>query len=252
MHRNAYGSSDKQRLLCKMAECWLPNDKRVCWACWRFRAFGGGSKAKWLQMVAKQSDTAEHNERAKVWAQNWEVKNWFGEESEELCNLRSDDERLRCPGCVLKGFRITVSKDFVRSRNMKRRGKEWLTEMDEKDRKEEEQRKKQKKQEEADRKLAEKLTVDDAKVREQPAAGGGKRKAEAVTADAANVKRRKEDGDTNVSDMKEQRGNLQPAWSHHTLCPCGACSEEFLRLMECDDSDYDSDYDSDVGGSMGL
>lgn len=241
MHPNAYGSSDKQHLLCKIAECWLPNEKRVCWACWRFRAFGGGSKAEWLQIVATQSDTAEHNQRAKSWVQNWEVRNWFGEESEELYNLRSDDERLRCPGCVLKGFRITVSKDFIRSRNMKRQGKEWLTEMDRKDRKEEGQRKKQRKLEEADRKLAEKLTLDDAKIRDQPVGGGLKRKADAVTADAANAKRQKDEAYTNVSDMKEQRASLQSAWSHHTLCPCEACSEEFFRRIECDDSDYDSD-----------
>jgi hypothetical protein len=64
----------------------------------------------WLHMAAKQTDTAEHTQRAMALERNWEVKNWFNEESDEIYDFSSDDERLRCPGCVMKGFRITVSK----------------------------------------------------------------------------------------------------------------------------------------------
>lgn len=75
-------------------------------------------------MAAEQSDTAKHTERAKAWLQNWEVKNWFDEESGKTYILRNDDGRLSCPSCVLKGYRITVSKEFVHSRNTERLGDE--------------------------------------------------------------------------------------------------------------------------------
>jgi hypothetical protein len=216
MDRYAYGSSDKQHLLCKITKCWPPKDKRVCRACWCFRAFGEASKAKWLGIAAEQTDTAEHTKRTKAWEQNWEVKNWFGAESDEACNFRSDDERLRCPGCVMKGYRITVSKDFVCDRDQNRWNKEWLRTQAEKDKKEEERQKEPKKREEANRKVAEMFAVADAKIREQPVARGLKRQGEPVV---AGVKRQK---------------------SHHTLCDCGTCSEDFFGLIGCEDSDFDS------------
>jgi plasmid stability protein len=55
-----------------------------------------------------------------------------------MYDFSSDDERLRCPGCVMKGFRTTVSKSFVHRRNMERENREWLKEIVEKDQKDEE------------------------------------------------------------------------------------------------------------------
>ena len=75
-------------------------------------------------MAGEQTDTAEHTQRAMAWERNWEVKNWFNEESDEIYDFSSDDERLRCPGCVMKGFRITVSKSFVHRRNRERGNRE--------------------------------------------------------------------------------------------------------------------------------
>lgn len=45
MSLHAYGSSDKQRFLARMADGWLPKGKRVYQACRRSQAFGKGSKA---------------------------------------------------------------------------------------------------------------------------------------------------------------------------------------------------------------
>lgn len=197
-------------------------------------------------MVAGQSGTPQHAERAQLWLQNWEVKNWFGEGSNEAFNLQSDDERLRCPSCVLKGYRITLSPLFVDERNIKREINEHTRrEAEKKEKEQEERRKMQKMQEAADRVLAEKLAAADAKIRQRPARRNLKRKGDAIIEDANEAKRQKEGGDTRVSDMKEeQKGNLQPGWSHDILrCRCRDCSEEFFRRMNCDDWDYDWDYD---------
>jgi hypothetical protein len=98
----------------------------------------------------------------------------------------------------------------------------------------------------ADRKLAEKLAVADARVRKQPAARGLKRKGDVIAAGPKDVKRLKDEGETSISDMKEQEENSQPAWSHHTLfCGFGACSEKFFKRINCDDSDFDLNNASD-------
>jgi hypothetical protein len=137
MSLHAYSSSEKQHLLPRMADCWLPKNKRVCWACRRFQAFGKGSKAMWLPIAAKQIDTAERTQRAMAWEWNWEVKSWFNEESDEIYDFSNDDERLRCPGCVMKGFRITFSKSFVYRQNKERENRERPREIVEKDKKDE-------------------------------------------------------------------------------------------------------------------
>src|SRR5271170_893990 len=91
----------------------------------------------WLRMAAEQTDTAEHTQGIMAWERNCEVRNWFNEESDEIYDFSSDDERLRCPGCVMKGFRITFSKSFVQRRNRERENREWLREIVEKDKKDE-------------------------------------------------------------------------------------------------------------------
>ena len=73
-----------------------------------------------MHIAAKQADTAEHTQRAMAWERNWEVKSWFNEESDETQEFSGDDGRLHYLGCVMEGFRITVSKSFVQCRNRER------------------------------------------------------------------------------------------------------------------------------------
>ena len=231
MDLHAYGSSDKQHFLCRMADCWLPKDKRICWACWRFQAFGEGSKAMWLHMAAEKTDTAEHTQRAMAWERNWEVKNWFNEESDEIYNFSSDDERLRCPGCVMKGFRITVSKSFVYRRNRERENREWLKEIMEKDKKDEEDKLA------ADAKAkdiaickAAQVAYKDGSVTKRLKRKGDM-KAEGC---ALKVKRQKEGTDACALAVNKQRTILLPKRPHlfDALCGCARCDAELEGLSK--------------------
>jgi hypothetical protein len=75
-------------------------------------------------------------------ARDWEVKNWFGEGSDEAFSLRSDDERLHCSSCVLKSYRIAASLFSVSERNTEKESKEYTRNAAEKKKREEEERRK--------------------------------------------------------------------------------------------------------------
>ena len=125
----------KTQLLGKLADGWIPDNIRICWACYQFQPFGTGSRGAWEveKSAFKNNDTLWHHQRTAVWENNWEVKAWLGEEPKELLGVCRKDERLRCPGCVLRGFKLHMDRELVQASNMAREGKEWLRKMAEKD-----------------------------------------------------------------------------------------------------------------------
>jgi hypothetical protein len=185
----------------------------------------------WLHMAAERTDTAEHTQRDMAWERNWEVKNWFNEESDEIYDFSSDDERLRCPGCVMKGFRITVSKSFVHRRNRERENREWIKEIVEKDKKDEE-----------DKLAADAKTKGIAIGKAAQAAykGGSmakglKRKGDMEAEGCAlEAKRQKESAGACALAVNEQRTILSPKRPHlfDALCGCARCNAELEELSK--------------------
>jgi hypothetical protein len=119
----------KQMLLAKLAETWtyMVKDSRVCWACYHFRWYGPSHAPRLTGAVAlpMSQKSREHDVRTTDFKQNWEVALWLGDQVSSV-NVSSRDERLRCPGCVLKGCKLSASKDFVDAQNAKRNCQEFL------------------------------------------------------------------------------------------------------------------------------
>jgi hypothetical protein len=158
-------------------------------------------------------------------------KIWFDEESDEIYDFGSDDERLRCPGCVMKGFRITVSKSFVQRRNRERENREWLKEIAEKEKKDEEDKlaADAKAKDIAIRKAAQ-TAYKDGSVTE-----GLKRKGDMKAEGCASkAKRQKESAGASALAVNEQRTILSPKRPHlfDALCGCARCDAELEELSK--------------------
>jgi hypothetical protein len=129
----AHAKHSKRRLLAQLADGWIPRERiRICWACFRFRPYGKGARPYWQ---ARFEDLNAHCTKAKNFSCDQEGMCWLGYPVEhprrykpwlslEKCEAAMDpaivkswDEEVRCPECVLWGFEILLSGKIIRKRN---------------------------------------------------------------------------------------------------------------------------------------
>jgi hypothetical protein len=129
----AHAEHSKRRLLAQLADGWIPRDRiRICWACFRFRPYGKCARSYWQ---TRFQDLNAHCTKAKNFSCDQEGMCWLGypvkhpgrykpwsslEKCEAIMDpaiVKSWDEEVRCPECVLWGFEIQLSWRIIRKRN---------------------------------------------------------------------------------------------------------------------------------------
>jgi hypothetical protein len=131
----AHAKHSKRRLLGQLADGWIPRERiRVCWACYLFRPYGKSARSYWqarFQGLNAQCTKAKNfscDQEGMCWL-GYPVehpqcyKPWSSLEKSNAAtdpvwtNLRSWDEEVRCPECVLWGFEIQLSEKIIKKRN---------------------------------------------------------------------------------------------------------------------------------------
>lgn len=102
----------KKQLVPLLTEGWIPRDRiRMCPSCWRFLGYGDESGDFWRQyLIGELCNEGLRTEKISEWLSNWEIKTWLGKRAEGLNGkaVNAADQRMRCPGCTVKGRSIGI------------------------------------------------------------------------------------------------------------------------------------------------